>query len=84
VAGTRDSALQLSWPVTRSLRAVNNFQQLDLERAKLLIGLPTMASTGAQLRQTFKYPTDSDGSDDSREELDEEGKHLCWIMNICY
>ncbi|ERF70602.1 hypothetical protein EPUS_02468 [Endocarpon pusillum Z07020] len=31
-----------------------------------------MTSTGARLRQTFKYPTDSESSDASREELDEE------------
>lgn len=35
-----------------------------------------MASTGTRLRQTFKYPSDSEISDASREELDEEGKHL--------
>jgi hypothetical protein len=35
-----------------------------------------MASTDAQLRQTFRYPTESESSDASREELDEEGKHL--------
>jgi hypothetical protein len=35
-----------------------------------------MASAGARLRQTFKYPTDSESSDASREELDEEGKHI--------
>lgn len=31
-----------------------------------------MASTGARLRQTFRYPTDSGSSDGSRDELDEE------------
>jgi hypothetical protein len=40
-----------------------------------------MTSTGVRLRQTFKYPTDSESSDASREELDEEGKHCRNMMN---
>ena len=35
-----------------------------------------MASTGTRLRKTFKYPSDSESSTGSRDELDEEGKHL--------
>ena len=40
-----------------------------------------MTSTGARLRQTFKYPTDSESSDASREELDEEGEHFRNMMS---
>jgi hypothetical protein len=43
-------------------------------------GLYAMASTGARLRKTFKYPSDSESSDASRDELDEEGKHLLPIL----
>ena len=38
--------------------------------------LSVMASTGTRLRKTFKYPSDKETSDDSRDELDEEGKHM--------
>lgn len=42
--------------------------------------LQTMASTGARLRQTFRYDADSD-TVDSSPELDEDGK--CFTVALC-
>jgi hypothetical protein len=43
-----------------------------------------MASPGARLRKTFKYPSDSEGSNSSRDEIDEEGKHSLPVMKLLY
>ncbi len=43
-----------------------------------------MASTGTRLRKTFKYPSDSESSDASRDELDEEGQHLLPSLELSF
>ena len=41
-----------------------------------------LESTTARLRQTFKYPSDDEGSQTSRDELDEEGNETTLVLQV--
>jgi hypothetical protein len=49
-------------------------EKLDGALIQLFPFWSVMASAGTRLRKTFQYPSESESSDVSRDELDEEGK----------